>query len=175
VGRNVEAAFGRLPLCSVPFCRLLGKSVGVFHDFLSSNFVQMIGLRNEGYLGTRHNVGEGFVDNALQRLRQLDGVRITNWSNMRKIKCEIASVVVPVSSLLPSLSSPQNASPAAGKAATRKSSSVSELQGNDLTVEVVLCKPNGFINESGGPVVAAVQHLKPDAFCVAHDGELCTG
>jgi peptidyl-tRNA hydrolase len=132
----------------------------------------VFGLRNEGYIGTRHNVGEGFVDHAAQRLRQLDGIHMHDWSNMRKVKCEVASATAPLSSLLPSLAAPQNASPAASKATTRKPSTAVILEGCDVSIELILCKPHGFINESGGPVLAALQHFKPAAFCVAHDGEL---
>lgn len=136
--------------------------------------MQLFGLRNEGYAGTRHNVGEAFVDYAHNKLKDLSLAHVSGWKTDKKAMCEVSTATVPVLSLLPPQLSPPSPTSAQTKANSAKkpapTSNLLSLAG--VNVELVLCKPTGFINESGQPVRAAVGVLKPASWCVFHDGML---
>lgn len=148
---------------------------------ISIAVVQVFGLGNTGYQGTRHNVGEAFLEFVLRRLQDVEGCKVGSWHNDRKAKCDVSTAHLPVVSLIRSgmlpLSGPgrrheaQRRSQAASSSAPVPDEPVPvEAVPLHTDVELLLCKPHALMNVSGLPVRAALEGLKPDSFCVVHDG-----
>ncbi len=118
------------------------------------NDVQVVGLRNAGMSGTRHNVGEAF----LHHLEQHIFAGPLAWHNHRSCDGIIASVKFP-EDLLPAV---------AGRRDVR---TVCASGGASTTVH--LFKPSGYMNVSGTGVWRAMQHVRvpPEAVCIVHDGK----
>ncbi len=136
--------------------------------------LQLFGLRNDGYSGTRHNVGEAFLDCLHARLSQHPHIsNVTQWKLDNAVKGLVCTASVPDESLALFGLSRQPLNLRAGQSSLKGASS--KLFSKDVTSfvgsHITLIKPRGFMNESGEPVAKALAALKPSSFCVVHDGK----
>lgn len=157
-----------LSLCpSVPCtCRSCPSTVHALVSSLSllSSFpwFQVVGLRNPTYAGTRHNVGEMFLD-FVAASAMTGGGGQQPWGDQQSTKLTLTATPLRAGAVqlhLPS-STPPPSTP----------SSSTHLP---PPVSVTFLKPNVFMNESGVAIKPACRRLGVPAssLCVIHDGTL---
>ena len=149
--------------------------------WLNPRVRQVVGLRNLGYSGTRHNVGEAFIGHCVKHFAPAHGPLRDNPSASDggkksrtfigprvTLPCVdiIGPTVPPVSPPRPSraVSSGAQSKPAA-------TASVPEAVVVPPQATVVFFCPNSLMNVSGPVVKRAMEETGAARVCVVHDGE----
>ena len=132
---------------------------------LTASCAQVFGLRNLGFGGTRHNVGEAFLDYVMNRLKAAPKCAVQDWHNNRSSGCDVAVAQLPVASLMevglvrPRLGlglPPPARRPATIGPHSQALAPSSDTVSADTLVTFTLCKPRTLMNISGGSVKDAV-------------------